>query len=127
MNHTVFVGSTDNYVHAIDSTSGLKRWSAQPKDQINPGQFAYSSPVLSPDGATVYIGNNIPAFGTSCPHPASWGCPGGRSMYALDAASGKARWTSGTYGNVGSAALSPDGNTLFFPYEVYQSQARRRQ
>ena len=49
---TVYVGSWDNSLYAIDAASGHKKWSYATGDDVD------SSPALSPDGTTVYVGSD---------------------------------------------------------------------
>jgi len=87
---TVYVGSWDHNLYAIDAASGKQQWS------FGTGGGVDSSPALSPDGTTVYVG--------------SWD----HNLYAIDAASGKQQWSFGTGGGVDSSpALSPDGTTVY--------------
>jgi hypothetical protein len=69
MSCTLFVGSDDYSLHAVDTSSGLTKWSFKTGYVID-----WSSPQLSPDGRVVYVG--------------SWD----NSTYAIDAASGVMRW-----------------------------------
>jgi outer membrane protein assembly factor BamB len=66
VNGTVYVGSFDNHVHAIDATTGESIWKYRTKDTI------YSSPALS-DGS-LYIGSHD------------------GYLYSLDAATGELNW-----------------------------------
>ncbi|MBT7853861.1 MAG: PQQ-binding-like beta-propeller repeat protein, partial [Opitutae bacterium] len=47
---TVYVGSWDNKLYAINGNSGVKLW------EFEMGGFVYSSPAIGPDG-TVYVGS----------------------------------------------------------------------
>ena len=44
---TVFVGSQDNKLHAVDTHTGIARWTYKTGGDVN------SSPALSPEGAAV--------------------------------------------------------------------------
>jgi outer membrane protein assembly factor BamB len=60
------------------------------------GDPFFSSPALSPDGSTVFVGSYD------------------NSVYALSAADGSKKWSFKTGGWVHSSpALSPDGSTVF--------------
>ena len=52
---TIYFGSTDKNVYALDATTGAKKWSFPTGDNT-----PYSSPAISPDGATIYIGVCMP-------------------------------------------------------------------
>ena len=47
---TVYVGSADNMVYALDGKSGVKKWEFETGDSVS------SSPVVGSDGA-IYIGS----------------------------------------------------------------------
>ncbi len=98
-NVTVYVGSTDNYLYAIDAASGALRWKAATTGAVN------SSPTVA--GGTVYVGSDDSYF------------------YAFDAATGQLRWKVYTYGAVDGnptaaggmvylniLGATPNGNTL---------------
>jgi len=58
--------------------------------------MVWSSPTVSPDGATIFIGSND------------------NKVYALYAATGTEKWSFVTGGQVySSPAVSPDGATIF--------------
>ncbi len=50
---TVYVGSTDKKLYAINGKSGVKLW------EFETGSDVYSSPAIGPDG-TVYVGSGYP-------------------------------------------------------------------
>lgn len=92
---TVFFGSGDTHVYALDAATGALKW------KFKTGDVVHASPAIA--GGVVFIG--------------SWD----RNMYALDASSGKELWRFQTgndttiYNQVGiasSAAVS--GGTVFF-------------
>ena len=88
MRDTLFVGSFDGYVHALDSQTGWSRWKFAARDHI------YSSPAIGPDG-TIYIGS---ADGT---------------MYAVNQEGGL-KWAFDTLDPIrSSAAVDGDGNIYF--------------
>jgi outer membrane protein assembly factor BamB len=64
---TVYVGSDDNNVYALDAATGDVRWTYTTGDQVD------SSPAVA--GGTVYVGSND------------------HKVYALDATTGHIRWT----------------------------------
>jgi eukaryotic-like serine/threonine-protein kinase len=92
---TVYVGSGDGYIYAVDARSGTVRW------KFKTGDVVHASPALA-DG-TLYIGSWD-----------SW-------FYALDAATGELRWRFKTgedpeiHNQVGisSSALVLDGSVYF--------------
>jgi outer membrane protein assembly factor BamB len=87
---TVFVGSDDKNLYAIDTASGSLRWKFATQNIVR------SSPALSPDGATVFVGSDD------------------KNLYAIDTGSGALRWKFSTQNIVRSSpALSPDGTTVF--------------
>jgi outer membrane protein assembly factor BamB len=100
---TVFVLST-NTMYAIQAASGAKIWSLSVGSLPAPwfyvkGTYLLSSPTLSPDGATVFVGS-----------PSSLDI----GLHAINAVSGAKRWSFTTDGGVYSTpVLSPDGATVF--------------
>jgi glucose dehydrogenase len=79
---TVFVGSLDNKVYALNGSTGGLRWSFQTGDDV------LSSPAIAVDG-TVYVGSNV---------------------YALNGSTGALQWNFATGGGVTSApAIAADG------------------
>ena len=85
---TVYVGSQDTHLYAVNTADGTLKWSF-PTDN-----FVWGSPVLAPDGATVYVGSY------------------GKTFYAVGAADGEQKWTFTTEGTSTSPAVGPDG-TVF--------------
>ncbi len=94
-NGTVYIGSGDHHVYALDANTGAKRWS------LKTGDVVHATPAV--DRGVVYIG--------------SWD----RYLYALDARSGAVRWKFITgddrdiynqVGIAGSAAVEND--TVYF-------------
>ena len=81
---------------AIDATSGQKLWELQVVDASHYGD-SVSSAVLSPDGATVFIGASD------------------HNLYAFNAADGKKKWmfNTGERKITASPAVSADGRTVF--------------
>jgi outer membrane protein assembly factor BamB len=64
---TVFVGSGDQHVYALDAATGTLRW------KVKTGDVVHASPAVA--GGLVYVGSFD------------------RSLYALEAATGASRWT----------------------------------
>ncbi|HEU5478572.1 MAG TPA: PQQ-binding-like beta-propeller repeat protein [Candidatus Tumulicola sp.] len=92
---TVYIGSGDHFVYALDAASGALRW------RVRTGNVVHASPAVS--NGTVYIG--------------SWD----RYFYALDARTGAVRWKFQTgddrniYNQVGIAgSAAVDGGTVYF-------------
>jgi len=87
---TIYIGSGDHNVYALDSQTGRLRW------KFTTGNVVHASPAI--DGGILYIG--------------SWD----RYLYALDAATGKLRWKFLTgddrdiYNQVGIAGSAAVGN-----------------
>ena len=50
---TVFFGSWDNSLYAVDAATGAKKWSFATGDFVES-----SSPTISADGSTVFVGSN---------------------------------------------------------------------
>ncbi|MHB8523535.1 MAG: outer membrane protein assembly factor BamB family protein [Limisphaerales bacterium] len=82
---TVYVGSADGDVYALDGASGAK------KSSFNTGGGVVSSPAIATDG-TIYIGS------------------GDNNLYALDGVTGEERWRFGAGGPISSSpAIGLDG------------------
>ena len=80
---TVYIGSSDNYVYALDADTGTEKW------KFETGRQVLSSPAVY--GGTVYIGSND------------------NYVYALDADTGTEKWKFETGGQIGSSpAVSRD-------------------
>jgi len=104
---TVFVGSNDKKLHAVDAATGVARWT-----YTTGGRIGYSSPTVSPDGLTVFVGSHETSYKA-----------GDSKLHAVDAATGVARWTCTAdivtpstvaerrWGS--SPTVSPDGLTVF--------------
>jgi len=80
---TVYVGSSDDNVYALDAADGTEQWSYQTGDDV------FSSPAVA-DG-TVYVGSND------------------NNVYALDAADGTEQWSYQTGSEVFSSPAVADG------------------
>ena len=87
---TVFFGSWDNSLYAVDAATGAMKWS------FATGGWVRSSPAISADGSTVFVGSDD------------------NNLYAVDAATGAKKWSFKT-GDlvVSSPAISADGSTVF--------------
>jgi outer membrane protein assembly factor BamB len=87
---TIFVGSNDKKVYALDAVTGAKKW------EFATGSWVYSSPAVSNDGATIFVGSDD------------------NKVYALDAVTGAKKWEFATGNQVRSSpAVSNDGATIF--------------
>lgn len=75
---TVYVGSYDKRLYAIDATTGLKKWESMTKSPI------HSSPTVASGGVYVSSLNE-------------------KSLYAFDATTGAVRWVFQTGGNISSS------------------------
>ena len=74
----------------MDASTGLQKWS------FPTGGSVQSSPAVSPDGATVFVGSHDDF------------------LYAVDASTGGEKWRFETGSEVySSPAVSPDGATVF--------------
>jgi tetratricopeptide (TPR) repeat protein len=80
---TIYLGSNDNNLYAVDAATGEEEWSFETGNRI------HSSPAVA-DG-TAYIGSHD------------------NSVYAVDAATGKEEWAYGTEGRIYSSATVVDG------------------
>lgn len=91
---TVYFGSGDNHVYALDVVTGTLRW------KFKTGDVVHASPAVA--GGVVYIG--------------SWD----RNMYALDAATGREIWRHQTgndttiYNQIGIASSAAVANGIVF-------------
>ena len=74
---TVYIGSDDNNLYALDATTGSLRW------KYNTGNAVTSSPAVYNE--VVYVGS------------------GGNNVYALNATTGELIWSYTTYGSVGTS------------------------
>ena len=87
---TMYVGSLDEHLHAIDTRTGQMIWKYKTGGSIN------SSPALSPDGQFVYVGSND------------------HFLHAVSAATGKKKWAYETGNWVWSSpTVSSDGAAVF--------------
>ena len=89
---TVFFGSDDYFVYAVDPDSGDAKWNFGTDDRV------LGEPSLGPDG-TVYIGSND------------------QSLYALDPTDGSLRWVFEMNGAVQSSAPVVGANGLVYSGE----------
>jgi outer membrane protein assembly factor BamB len=83
---TVYAGSDDKHLHAIDAASGKRKWTFQAGDVVE------TTPAVA--NGVVYFGSTDTTF------------------YALDASSGKQIWGLKTGGDLSSGVLS--ANTIYF-------------
>jgi outer membrane protein assembly factor BamB len=86
-NGTVYIGSRDHKLYAVDTASGTLRW------QFEAGSWIESSPAVVDN--VVYVGSNDGKF------------------YALDAASGKKKWEYSTRYVIRSSPAVADGMIYF--------------
>ena len=100
-NGTVYFGSRNGKVYALDAETGRERWEFQTGSRVD------SSPAVV--GGRVYVGSND-GF-----------------LYALDASSGKQLWKFGTFYPVASSPSVADGKVFFGAddYHVYAVDAVR--
>ena len=89
---------TPNNMYAVDAARGYQIWSFTTTD----ASAVRSSPALSPDGSTVYVGSED------------------GNLYAVDAASGKQKWSFPVSSIEWSKpAVSPDGSTVYVGAEKW--------
>ncbi len=89
---TVYVGSMDGLLHAIDLATGRERWSYKAA-----GSIEESSPAVS--AGVVYVGDVTGV------------------LHAVDAASGRARWTFQTEGEIRSSPAPAGDKVLIGSYD----------
>jgi outer membrane protein assembly factor BamB len=82
VNGTVYIGSNDGRLYAVDATTGTKHW------QFDTSGWVFSSPAVVDD--TVYVGSSD------------------KSLYAVDAATGTKQWEFGTSHHVRSSPAVVD-------------------
>eukprot|EP00947_MAST-08B_sp_MAST-8B-sp1_P002389 g2389.t1 len=96
---TVFVGSNDKKLYAVNVADGTKKW------EFVTGRDVWSSPALSSDDKTVFVGSND------------------YKLYAINVADGTKKWEFVTGGSVRSSpTLSSDDKTVFvgsYDYKLY--------
>jgi len=90
---TVYIGSRDGYVYALDAAKGTEKW------KYKTGGIVSSSPAIF--GGTVYIGS----------------CDG--YVYALDAAKGTEKWKYKTGGDVRSSPAICDNTVYIGSFDGY--------
>jgi outer membrane protein assembly factor BamB len=84
-NGTIYIGSDDGHLYALDEETGAKKWSFPAKADV------MSSPAIGTDG-TVYFGSQD------------------NNVYALDGTTGAKKWSFSTVNNVSSSpAIGMDG------------------
>lgn len=93
---TIYFGSEDGYVYAVDTSTGAMRWRTQTGGEI------FASPVVGADGA-IYIGSLDGKF------------------YALNPSDGSFKWPPKQTGSsiYGSAAIGRDGTLYFGSHDQY--------
>lgn len=85
---TVYFGSDDTYLYAVDTTTGAQRWKFPTDDKVR------SSPAVSPDGAAVFVGSHD------------------YKLYAVNATDGVELWNFNTGNRVFSSPVL-SGATVF--------------
>jgi len=142
---TVYVGSRDSKLYALDADTGAERWAYETSSWVD------SSPAVT--GGVVYFGSNdsqlyaldadsgekIWAFKTEYPVKASPAIADGvlylRSddyyLYAVDTAEGKELWRFNTKSPTGSSPAVSDGVVLIgsgdgYCYVLHSSNGQRR-
>jgi hypothetical protein len=87
---TIFVGSYDDNVYALDTVNGTQKWAFKTDDSL------FSSSSLSQDGTTIFVGSVDD------------------NVYAIDTVNGTKKWAFNT-GNwvLSSTAISHDCTTIF--------------
>jgi len=88
---TVYIGSLDDYVYALDADTGIEKW------KFETSGYIHSSPAVS--GGTVYIGSDV-SFARS------------GYVYALDADTGAEKWKFKT-GNEVQSSPAVSGGTVY--------------
>ncbi len=86
---TLFVGSGDDQIYAIDTTTGAAQWSYAADGAVH----WRSSPIVSPDSVFV--------------------CSDDGKIHAIDTITGLARWTYKAGDVAFSPTVSPDSLTVF--------------
>ena len=85
---TVYVGSNDNKLYAVDGETGKHKW------EYETGGGVHSSPAIGADG-TVYVGSND------------------KYVYALDGETGEKKWQYKTRGAVSSSPVIGEDRTVY--------------
>ena len=102
----VYVATNNKLVYALygDNLLSAPKWTTT---AILPGEEYSSSPVASPDGNTVYVGNYDD------------------NLYAINAASGNLRWHYPAAGNVQSIPFVDSSNIVYFGSDIRSSDDKR--
>lgn len=85
---TVFIGSTDGFVHAVDGATGQERW------RFAAGSAVITSPSVDVDGS-LYVDTRD------------------RELYRLDGQSGEVRWSALGVGDVGVPVALGSGDLIY--------------
>ena len=91
---TIYVGSYDNKLHAINALDGTARWAAPTPRAV----LSHSSPAISADRLTIYVGSYD------------------NKLHAIKASDGTSRWGSSRRhgGDIPSSpAISADGQMIY--------------
>ena len=91
---SLYVGSTDNHLYAIDTETNTEQWRFRTDGEV------YSSPTV--DSGTVYVGSGLGRE------------PGDTSLYAIDADSGEQKWRFETGDKVKASPVVHE-NTVYVP------------
>ena len=121
---TVYVGSTDGNVYALDASSGSQQWSFTTGDKVRSSATvvdgtvyvaSYDNTVYALDASdgtqqwSFTTGNDVWSSPTVADGTVYVGSNGG-NVYALDASSGSQQWSYATGGGVWSSPTVVDGS-----------------
>jgi outer membrane protein assembly factor BamB len=88
---TIFIGANNSNMYAVSPDGSLK-WLFEAEREL---AGIWTTPVLSPDGSTIYFGAN----------------KGG--VYALNASDGSKKWQFPVYGSIYASSILDSGGTLY--------------